>query len=142
MKIRTPQEGFTVVELMVGLLATTILSLTVGTMLVFGWRSWSHYTEWVGMQRDATIAMRSISREIRKSNIDEISFDESGIYFGTNAVRSSRIQFLATNIPYASGINIRNFRVGTNNPVTVAFTLFTDSRTDQERYVMTVKPRN
>lgn len=145
MKIRKQCKGFTIVELMMAMLAMAILSLAVGSMLVYGWMGWRRNTESVGMQRDAVLAMNVVAREIRNSNISEISADAAGIYFDAGVVRPSATSFLASEIAYTRGININNFNVNMNvadNAVTVAFTLFTASGTDQNDYAMTIKPRN
>jgi prepilin-type N-terminal cleavage/methylation domain-containing protein len=148
MKMKKQCSGFTIIELMVSMVAMAILSLAVGTMLVSGWTGWRRNTESVGMQRDAVFAMNVIAREIRNSNISEItSTDEVGIYFGAGTVRSNPASFLASEIAYTGGVNVRDFSVTQNDTgiltnVTVAFTLFTASGTDQNNYAMTITPRN
>ena len=72
--------GFTLVELMMAMLAFSILSLAVGSMLVYGWQGWKRNNDLVAMQRDASLAMMMISKEIRNAQYDEIT-DGLGLSF-------------------------------------------------------------
>lgn len=67
------KSGFTLVELMVTAVAFSILALATGSMLVFGWQGWKRMNDSVDMQRDASLAMYVMAREVRKSSIDEIT---------------------------------------------------------------------
>ncbi len=102
--MKKPQSGFTIVEMMVALLAGVVLALTVGAMIVFAYMAWAHNSDAVKVQGDGSVAMIVISREIRESGINDIlidgvSFDDnprasgSRLDFAPNAVRtvSSRI---------------------------------------------------
>jgi prepilin-type N-terminal cleavage/methylation domain-containing protein len=73
-------EGFSLVELMLATIAFGILAVSVGTLLYFGWLGWRINKESVAMQRDASLAMRMMAKEIRNSMIDEID-TSSGIRF-------------------------------------------------------------
>ena len=78
------QAGFTLVELMLGIMATAILALAVGIMLVYAFRGWRQNTESVQMQRNATLAMRVMAKEIRRTPLVNIS-DGSSSLICTNA---------------------------------------------------------
>ena len=67
------KSGFTLVELMVTAVAFSILALATGSMLVFGWQGWSRINASVDMQRDASLAMHVMTREVRKSSIGDIT---------------------------------------------------------------------
>lgn len=138
------KKGFTIVELMVSMITLSILLLTVGSMLVFGWRGWRRMTDTVNMQRDAVIALNWISKEIRNSKGSEISWDASGIYFAADGFRRTNdVDISTSDIAYFDGVHIQNFNVSTNNEgVRVQFVLFTDGNTDANNYDMTVLPRN
>jgi len=69
----TSCSGFTLVELMMAMLATAILALTVGSLLVFAWKGWRINNESVNMQRDVSLAMKIMAREIRKASIENIT---------------------------------------------------------------------
>ena len=73
MKSHESKSGFTLVELMVVALAFSILALATGSMLVFGWQGWKRMNDSVDMQRDASLAMRVMAREVRKSTIANIT---------------------------------------------------------------------
>jgi prepilin-type N-terminal cleavage/methylation domain-containing protein len=73
------QSGFSLVELMLAMVATAILSLAVGIMLVYAFRGWRQNTESVQMQRNATLAMRVMAREIRRTPVENISAGSSSL---------------------------------------------------------------
>lgn len=130
-------------ELMVAMIALSIVVLVVAFMLIYGWTGWKHNTQSVAMQRDAMIAMNSIAREIRSSNIGDISTDAAGIYFDPVVARTDSATYLASSIAYTDGVDIKDFVVDkTATNVTVAFTLYTASGADQNDYTMTITPRN
>ena len=102
------------------------------------------------MQRDAVLAMQQIAREIRISNVAEISHDNSGIYFSPSSpqlVRTNSVNILASDIAVFPGVNIEpnSFVVIPDintNAFTVNFTLFTDGDYDRNDYQITVNTRN
>ncbi len=53
--------------------AFSILALATGSMLVFGWQGWKRMNDSVDMQRDASLAMHVMAREVRKSSIGDIT---------------------------------------------------------------------
>lgn len=67
------EKGFTIVELMVGIIITSVLVLTIGSMLFYTYVSWFKNCDAVELQRDATIAMDMIARSIRPRTILQIS---------------------------------------------------------------------
>ena len=66
MNTHRSKSGFTLVELMVTAVAFSILALATGSMLVFGWQGWTRINASVDMQRDASLAMHVMAREVRK----------------------------------------------------------------------------
>lgn len=73
MKDRRKKAGFTLVELLVSVLAAGIMSLTIGAVLYGSWRSWADGKDAVQMQRDSTIVFRAIAQEVRSSSIDAVT---------------------------------------------------------------------
>lgn len=73
MKADYAKDGFTVIELMAGILASSVLILTVSSLLIMGWIGWRRNNESVNMQRDGSLAMRVIAEEIRKSGFTAIT---------------------------------------------------------------------
>ena len=65
--------GFTIIELMVSMLAFAILALATGSMLYFGWMGWKRNTESVSLQRDAMVAMRIVEHRLRNASLDASS---------------------------------------------------------------------
>lgn len=137
MKRKNRCAGFTLVELMMSMLAMAVLLLATGSILVYGWLGWRRNMESVSMQRDATIAMKMIARDIRNSNISDVSGDAAGIYFNGSS-------FLAADIAISPGVNMNNFEppLIVSNTVVVAFTLNTSDNADENRYRILVNTRN
>jgi prepilin-type N-terminal cleavage/methylation domain-containing protein len=85
------QSGFSLVELMVAMVIVAILSLTLGTMLIYIFKAWRSNSDQVELQRDATFAMDMLSREIRPSSFYLISHptpaehSSSVLYIGTKS---------------------------------------------------------
>lgn len=73
MNTHKSKSGFTLVELMVVALAFAVLALATGSMLVFGWQGWKKMSDSVEMQRDASLAMYVMAREVRKSAVADIT---------------------------------------------------------------------
>lgn len=147
MKARRNEDGFTLVELMVGMLAASVLMLVVAAMLVFGWMGWRSSTDSVAMQRDAWIAMEELSREIRNSSLGEIAVEAEGIWFAASTFphgRTEAVEIAADEIAYSAGVTIESFEaeITPSNTVRVAFTLATRDQRDANHYEMEVKPRN
>ncbi len=73
MKVKQNSSGgFTIIELMVSTIAFAVMVLAVGSMLVFGYTAWTRGNSSVEMQRDVSLAMRVIAKEIRMANIDDV----------------------------------------------------------------------
>lgn len=72
MSVKTAKSGFGMLELMLAMVATSIMALMVGSMLVYGWQGWKRNLDSVNMQRDVSLAMRVIAKEIRRTPLDNI----------------------------------------------------------------------
>ena len=77
MNTNETKSGFTLIELMMTAVAFSILALATGSMLVFGWQGWTRINASVDMQRDASLAMRVMAREVRKSSVANITVGSS-----------------------------------------------------------------
>ena len=73
------QNGFTLIELMTGMVASMIVLLAAGSVLIVGNRYWDKTWDKVGLQRDASYAMLKISRSIRAGTSAELESDGTGI---------------------------------------------------------------
>lgn len=145
--------GFTLVEMMVAALAFGIMMLVVGSMLYYAWLAWKRNNEVVAMQRNATIAMMMLSKEIRNSTYSAItpgagiSFSDSGASFTESG---NRIVLNDGTIVVDDGLVTGSFitrkleeedAAGTTNQwVEVNFTLETTIETVP--YTINVSPRN
>ena len=61
------QSGFTLLEVMVGILCAGILALTMGSLLYFNYKGWKGLQAVADMQRDGSLAMNTMTRVIRGS---------------------------------------------------------------------------
>lgn len=152
-RIKKSRLGFTLVELMVAALAFSVLALAVGSMLVFGWRGWKRNNDLVSMQRDATLTITAISKEIRNATFEEItdgagiSFSGSGISFnesGNKLMRGNSLAVVNGWLVPSTFITRKQQKVNaageTKEWVDVNFSLQTSTET--ESYSIEVSPRN
>jgi Tfp pilus assembly protein PilW len=59
------RAGFSLVELIAGILAAAVLALTAGSMLWYGYLGWRRTGEAVALQRDSRVAMDVLTRALR-----------------------------------------------------------------------------
>ena len=91
--------GFTITELLVAMIASALLALTVGAMLVVGTQSWRRNHAAVELQRDAAVAGDMLRRAVRMSTKNGITLSAGG----------SRLDIFTpggTNAFYASGSDL------------------------------------
>ncbi len=69
------RRGFTLVELLVGMLAGAVLALTAGIVLVQGFRVLSRNAAATEIQRDASIGMEMLQRILREASGDDVTLD-------------------------------------------------------------------
>jgi len=154
-KIKKSRLGFTIIELMMTTLVFAVLVLAVGSMLIYGWQGWKRTSEWVRMQRDASLAILMISKEIRNATYDTItegsgiSFVDSGFTFsesGKNIIRNDGVTvvggWLTPGTFVTRKLEVVNASTAyqTNQWIEVEFTLHTTTET--EPYSIKVSPRN
>jgi Tfp pilus assembly protein PilW len=131
--------GFTVIELMAGMLGMAVIAMAVGSMLVYGWMGWRRNMESIAMQRNATVAMQVLEKRIRNAEMGEIDG------FGTHTLTfADDPDFSDTEFSEGSFVKINSFKAVTNDlgGVEVSFALSTVSDTDENEYSITVYPRN
>ncbi|QBG46127.1 prepilin-type N-terminal cleavage/methylation domain-containing protein [Verrucomicrobia bacterium S94] len=86
------RSGFTLVELMMAMLAGVVLAMTVFSILISQHRAMEYNGESLKIQRDASVALAMIGREIRQSRIEDIRID--GARFTADPYASgSRLDF-------------------------------------------------
>jgi len=78
MKRPEHNAGFTIVELIVALVAASILAITAGITLVYGYSGWRRNNAAVELQRDATLAMYRLSRAVRGASAADVTTPSAG----------------------------------------------------------------
>ena len=66
------ERGFTLTELMMAVVLSSIVFLTIGTMLVAMQRYWDRTSSKVAMIREASAAMDRVSYELRRAKRDSV----------------------------------------------------------------------
>ena len=138
---RRNTAGFTLVELMTGMVGMVIIALAVGSMLVFGWRAWRRTAESIQMQRNSMVALRILERRIRNASLDEIA----GFGVGTAQLTfADDPDFSSTTFGEGSFVQLEAFSATTNSlgGVDLTFSLSTTTETDYNTYSITLYPRN
>jgi Tfp pilus assembly protein PilW len=87
-KHHTGKNGFSLVELMLATVCAAILFLTVALILFTTYRSWRTNNEYVRLRRDAALAVRMMSRDIRPAALGDVTDGQNILTIGTNAVRT------------------------------------------------------
>jgi len=67
MKTAKTKRGFTLIELMLAALASSILNLFAATNLLLATRSWRMNNQYASMRRNAAFAIELMSRDIREA---------------------------------------------------------------------------
>ena len=151
-KGRDARVGFTVMELLMAVIAFAIMSTAVGSILVSTWINWVQNRTSISMQRDAGLATYLMAREIRRT---PLSF---GAYYINDG---NPLTCVNTNGTYVFSLNGADLEMqvdggpaftlvnGTctyfntsisSGAVVVEFDL--DTGSDSSRNVMTIYPRN
>jgi len=91
------RRGFTLVELLVTLLASAILALTAGAMLWYGTLGWRRTRDAVNLQRDMAATLDVMTRSVRAG---------TNLAFATGAVFTARFADRPTARVYASGSDL------------------------------------
>jgi prepilin-type N-terminal cleavage/methylation domain-containing protein len=113
MKTKTKsRKGFTLIELMVAIVAGAIVVLATGIIIVGGQKSWNETWKKVNLQRDASYAMLVMSQSIKKA---------------TSAVADANTRSITITDPaggttifaWSNGTDMLRRWVGTNPPSTI-----------------------
>ena len=83
------QKGFTIVELLIGIIAASILALTAGTMLANVYKGWVRSVALADMEREAAVAIHAIDLAVRgASNAvpNEVGQDKLKIVIPSNGI--------------------------------------------------------
>ena len=77
--------GFTLVEMMVTMVAAGILALTAGSMLLMVFRTWRMNEDAIAMQTESSLAMKLMAKHIRHAGVGEIEIYPNEIRFAANS---------------------------------------------------------
>jgi len=77
MKTLLTKQGFSLVEILVALLAAVILFLIVGLLLLMPYRTMQANEEYAQLRRDVAVAMRAMTRDIRAYSATDIDISQS-----------------------------------------------------------------
>ncbi|MEI6148828.1 MAG: hypothetical protein WCS01_06995 [bacterium] len=70
------KTGLTIVELMVGMVAASVLALTVGAIMYYSYRGWASVQAVGNMERDGALAMQTVANAVRgaaSSNLTSVA---------------------------------------------------------------------
>ena len=145
--MKNRDSGFTLVELMIGVLLLSLLALVVTQIPLFNLRSWRKGNERLEMQRDAHYAMLRIQRKLRPARLSHIDVsDPSTLVIGDETFFLQETNLFYQNPEGTQEVVIEG-DVGTQFTVTptggainVALTLARESV--QTTLAIAVKPRN
>ncbi len=62
---RKGQKGFTLIELIIAMFTSTIVIVAAGSILFYGQKSWNKTLQKVNLQREASYAMKRMTRTIK-----------------------------------------------------------------------------
>jgi prepilin-type N-terminal cleavage/methylation domain-containing protein len=91
MKAAHQRRAFTLVELLVGMLAGSVLAVTAGLLLYYGYGEWRRNREGVAMQQDGRVAMEVIGRAVRAAATAQVAVVAGELHL-TNAACASRFR--------------------------------------------------
>lgn len=153
MKTKTKSEkGFTLIELMVAIVASAIVVLATGIVIVIGQTSWNQTWKKVNLQRDASYAMLRMSQSIKAATSAEKSPDGRVLYIPTQSNPNITFSYVAdtNNLQCQVGgqpqtiingeVKDLQFNVVGNNTVTIDLSLKKDDA--QTHFISTVMMRN
>jgi prepilin-type N-terminal cleavage/methylation domain-containing protein len=97
MKKSKNKTGFTLIELMVTVVASAIVILTAATVLIMGFQSWRINKAYVEMRRNTALAVYLMARDIRESNITNVTIAAGQLQLAPHPpVRNSTVTYTKT----------------------------------------------
>ncbi len=73
MRKRRNRTGLTLIELMVSIVAASILILIVGLILIMAFRSWHINNAYVDLRRNSALAFYRMARDVREADYDNLT---------------------------------------------------------------------
>lgn len=127
MKTDRDNQGFTVLELLIAVVATAILVMIASLLLVMPYRSLYTNIEHANLRRDMTVAVRMMADDIRESSVNGITAVENSLTLPANSTRAKAVEYrrnpgdgsLATYINNVAQMTIVSKGLARFNPVAV-----------------------
>ncbi|MBI9020629.1 MAG: prepilin-type N-terminal cleavage/methylation domain-containing protein [Verrucomicrobia bacterium] len=89
MKKQYYKNGYTLVELMITMVAASILILIVAMILVMAFQSWRINNAYADLRRDSALAFYMMARDVRESSYDGLDDTIDGSLEAVSAVNSN-----------------------------------------------------
>jgi len=153
MKMKTKsRKGFTLAELIVAIVASAVVVLAAGIVIVIGQTSWNQTWKKVNLQRDASYAMLRMTRSIQAATSAEKSPNGRVLYIPKQSNPNITFSYVAdtNNLQCQIGgqtqtiingeVKDLQFNVVGNNTVTIDLSLKKDDA--QAHFISTVMMRN
>jgi prepilin-type N-terminal cleavage/methylation domain-containing protein len=104
------KTGFTLIELIAGSVAAAVLALTLGTITVYAYRSWTSMQKVAELERDGSLAMRTISRVVRGAQSNAVQTVGGGlIVSNVNAIAEHAFRLSGDRLTYSTnGVSVMN----------------------------------
>lgn len=84
---KNSQKGFSLVELMIGIVAASVLALTAGALLGSIYKGWARSVAMADMERDAAVALHSLDLAVRGATNVVWSGSTLTAYWPTNTTK-------------------------------------------------------
>jgi type II secretory pathway component PulJ len=97
---RKLKTAFTVIELVLAMVAASMLAAIVSTMLFYGYTTWNRNSSFLELQRDVTLAMQTLSRSLRQASATGVNLTQPGQIVVSNLNTSTLTSF------YQQGSNL------------------------------------
>ena len=71
--LHSHHAGFSLIDIIMGMLAAAVLVLTMGTMLFYGYKSYVHNSQMLELHRDGTAAVQMLTPKIRGASPSRVT---------------------------------------------------------------------
>lgn len=93
MSTKRSSEGFTLVELLIGVAASAILLLLVGLLLWMPFRSLRTNNEYATLRRDVAYAVALMTKDIRSASLNAVVAQDDLLQLPANATRTYGVEY-------------------------------------------------
>lgn len=129
MTLDAQKTGFTLVELLMAVVASAILALVVGIMLVYAWGEFRRDRDGVNMQEDGRIAMETIARTIRSASAPNVQVLSSNDLRVTSSGVTKRVYASGNSLFYDPNMAVAGDAVSLVNNRLISFIALTTNST-------------